>query len=127
MCSYYFAIGCGRLQSWMGRPQGQRSMRRPWPVGIGFAFDVGGAGCYQSVAVCGEICSEPLYTLLLLGMGLRELSLVPSAIPEIKKVIRSVTMERAKEVAQTAISMSNARETERFLHASLRQILPMIF
>lgn len=79
------------------------------------------------VAVCGEICSEPRYTLLLLGMGLRELSLVPSAIPEIKKVIRSVTMERAKEVATTAISMGDAQETERFLQASLRQVLPMIF
>ena len=48
-----------------------------------------------------EICGEPIYTLLLLGMGLRELSLAPGMIPEIKKVIRSVTMERAREVAAT--------------------------
>jgi phosphotransferase system enzyme I (PtsI) len=79
------------------------------------------------VAVCGEICSEPLFTMLLLGMGLRELSLAPNLIPEIKKVIRSVTVERAREVAATAIAMGEAEQTERFLHASLRQVLPMIF
>jgi phosphotransferase system enzyme I (PtsI) len=79
------------------------------------------------VAVCGEICGEPIYTMLLLGMGLRELSLAPTLIPEIKKVIRSVTMERAAEVARTAISMVEAAQTEKYLHASLRQVLPMIF
>jgi phosphoenolpyruvate-protein phosphotransferase (PTS system enzyme I) len=79
------------------------------------------------VAVCGEICGEANYTLLLLGMGLKELSLVPAMIPQIKKVIRSLTMERAREVARTAITMSEAAQTERYLHASLRQILPMIF
>jgi phosphotransferase system enzyme I (PtsI) len=79
------------------------------------------------VSACGEICSEPIYTLLLLGMGLRELSLAPAMIPEVKKVIRSVTMERAREVAQTAISMGEASQTERYLHASLRQVLPMMF
>lgn len=79
------------------------------------------------VDLCGEICSEPNYTLLLLGMGLRELSLAPAMIPEIKKVIRSVTMERAREVARTATSMGEAAQTERYLHASLRQVLPMIF
>jgi len=79
------------------------------------------------VAVCGEICGEANYTLLLLGMGLRELSLAPSMIPQIKKVIRSLTMERALEVASTALTMTEASQTERYLHASLRQVLPMIF
>jgi len=79
------------------------------------------------VAVCGEICGEANYTLLLLGMGLKELSLAPSMIPQIKKVIRSLTMERALEVARTALTMSEASQTERYLHASLRQVLPMIF
>jgi len=79
------------------------------------------------VAVCGEICGEPIYTMMLLGMGLRELSLAPAMIPEIKKVIRSITMERATEVARTAVSMVEAAQTEKYLHASLRQVLPMIF
>jgi phosphotransferase system enzyme I (PtsI) len=86
-----------------------------------------GAEQEVEVAVCGEICGEPNYTLLLLGMGLREFSLAPALIPQIKKVIRSVTMERAREVAQTAVTMGEAHQTERYLHASLRQVLPMIF
>jgi len=79
------------------------------------------------VTVCGEISGEANYALLLLGMGLREFSLAPGLIPQIKKVIRSVTMERACEVARTAIGMGEAEQTERYLHASLRQVLPMIF
>jgi phosphotransferase system enzyme I (PtsI) len=79
------------------------------------------------VAICGEICGEPIYTLLLLGMGFRELSLAPALIPEVKKVIRSVTMERAREVAQTAVTLGEPDQIQRFLHASLRQVLPMIF
>src|SRR6266853_240703 len=52
-----------------------------------------------SVNVCGEMSGEPMYALLLLGMGLRQLSLTPHNIPEIKKIIRSVSLEEAKEVA----------------------------
>ena len=41
---------------------------------------------------------EPIYTMLLLGLGLRQLSVTPHNIPEIKKIIRSITIEEAKQV-----------------------------
>ena len=41
-----------------------------------------------SVSLCGEVAGEPIYTMLLLGLGLRTLSLVPSQIPVLKKVVR---------------------------------------
>ncbi len=44
------------------------------------------------VNVCGEMSGDPQFTMLLLGMGLRQLSVSPHAIPEIKQVIRKVTI-----------------------------------
>ncbi|MCU0726303.1 MAG: phosphoenolpyruvate--protein phosphotransferase, partial [Planctomycetes bacterium] len=79
------------------------------------------------VAVCGEICGEPDFTMLLLGLGILELSLSPAMIPQIKRVIRSVTMAKAREVADTALQKLEAGETEQYLHAMLRQVFPMIF
>src|SRR5712692_3938865 len=61
------------------------------------------------VNVCGEMSGEPIYTLLLLGMGLRQLSVTPHNIPEIKKIIRSVTLEEAKQVAQEALCLETAQ------------------
>lgn len=49
------------------------------------------AGKYNvEVTVCGEMSGEPLYTLLLIGLGLRQLSATPHNLPEIKKVIRLI-------------------------------------
>ncbi|MFA5252737.1 MAG: phosphoenolpyruvate--protein phosphotransferase, partial [Phycisphaerae bacterium] len=45
------------------------------------------------LSVCGEMASEPEYIMLLLGMGVRAISLTPPMIPEIKQIIRSVTIE----------------------------------
>ena len=45
--------------------------------------------------VCGEMSGDPIYTMLLLGMGLRQLSVTPHNIPEVKKIIRSVTLDEA--------------------------------
>src|SRR5262249_59446308 len=76
------------------------------------------------VNVCGEMSGEPLYTLLLLGMGLRQLSVTPHSIPEIKRVIRSVTLEEAKQVAQEALRLETARDVNNYLRGQTRRILP---
>ena len=46
------------------------------------------------ISMCGQMCGNPLYTMLLLGMGLRSLSVTPAAIPEIKQVCRRVSICR---------------------------------
>ena len=52
------------------------------------------------------------YTMLLLGMGLRQFSLPPSAIPEIKKICRSVTIAQCEAVARYALTLENARDVK---------------
>jgi phosphotransferase system enzyme I (PtsI) len=78
------------------------------------------------VNVCGEMSGEPLYTLLLLGLGVRQLSVTPHNIPEIKKVIRSVTVPEAVAVAQEAMRLQTARDVNHYLREQTRRILPEV-
>jgi phosphotransferase system enzyme I (PtsI) len=77
-----------------------------------------------AVNVCGEMSGEPVYTMLLLGMGLRQLSVAPHSIPEIKKVIRSVTVDECVTVAQEALRLETARDVNSYLREQTRRILP---
>lgn len=76
------------------------------------------------VNVCGEMSGEPQYTMLLLGMGLRQLSVTPHNIPEIKKIIRSVTLDEAKQVAQEALRLETARDVNNYLRQQNRRFVP---
>jgi phosphotransferase system enzyme I (PtsI) len=78
------------------------------------------------LSVCGEMSGEPIYTMLLLGMGLRQLSVTPHNIPEIKKIIRSITLEEAKKVAQEALVLETARDVNNYLRDKTRRILPEV-
>src|SRR5437764_8180437 len=78
------------------------------------------------VSVCGEMSGEPIYTMLLLGMGLRQLSVTPHNIPEIKKIIRSITLEEATQVAQEACRLETARDVNNYLREQTRRILPEV-
>jgi phosphotransferase system enzyme I (PtsI) len=79
-----------------------------------------------AVNVCGEMGAEPLYTMLLLGLGIRQLSVTPHNIPEIKKVIRSVTLDEAAQVAREAMRMETARDVNNYLREQTRRILPEV-
>jgi phosphotransferase system enzyme I (PtsI) len=79
-----------------------------------------------AVNVCGEMSGEPLYTMLLLGLGLRQLSLTPHNIPEIKKVIRTVTVAEATAVAQEALRLETARDVNNYLRERTRRIVPEV-
>ena len=53
------------------------------------------------ISMCGQMCGNPLYTMLLLGIGLRSLSVTPAAIPEIKQVCRRVSISGMRTRRQT--------------------------
>jgi phosphotransferase system enzyme I (PtsI) len=79
------------------------------------------------VAVCGEIASEPEYIMLLLGLGIRTLSLTPPIIPEVKQIIRSVTTEECNGVARKVLGMNSERQISSYLRNATRRILPEAF
>ena len=78
----------------------------------------------KPVSVCGEMSSDLTYTLFLLGIGLRTFSVAPPAIPDLKKMIRSVTIKDAEEVARKALTFTDARDTVEYLKEETRKILP---
>lgn len=76
------------------------------------------------VSVCGQMSSDPLYTALLIGMGLRELSVSPNSILEVKQVILNITTPQAEEIAARAEMFDVARDLESFLRGELHKLCP---
>lgn len=76
------------------------------------------------VTVCGQMSSDPKFVPLLLGMGLRQLSVTPHSIPELKEVIRKITIPQAEEIAAHAKSLDIARDVESYLRGELNKICP---
>jgi len=76
-----------------------------------------------NVGMCGEMAGEPSLALILLGLGLDEFSMPPQVIPELKYLIRSVTLKQAQEIAQEALTFSTGVQVEEFAQTKLREIL----
>ena len=99
------------------------------PAVLALIRDVIRAGLRSSVSVsvCGEMAGEPLYTLLLLGLGLTSFSMNSPDIGEVKKVIRSTTLEHARQVARRVMSFDSERQVMHFLREETRKIIPEVF
>jgi len=76
------------------------------------------------VTVCGSIAGEPLFTMLLLGLGVEHLSTPPHQLPEIKRIIRAIRLEEARALAQTALEQETAERVIDLLHEAYRRALP---
>jgi len=75
-------------------------------------------------SLCGEMAGQPLYTMFLLGIGLRNLSMAPANIPEVKKLIRLVSSTQAQRVARRALSFETERQVTNYLRDETRKVLP---
>ncbi|HID94779.1 MAG TPA: phosphoenolpyruvate--protein phosphotransferase, partial [Candidatus Latescibacteria bacterium] len=73
------------------------------------------------VGMCGEMSGDPLAAIPLLGFGLDEFSMSPILLPRIKNIIRSVTIEEAKVVAEKIMGMRTAEEIKDHLKGVLDQ------
>lgn len=79
------------------------------------------------VTMCGEMGGELEYTVLLIGLGLKELSVVPATIPEIKRIVRSIKYEDAKRIAEDVFKFEDPKKISAFLKDMTKEILPEIF
>ena len=79
------------------------------------------------LSLCGEMASEPEYIMLMLGMGIKTLSLAPPMIPEIKQIIRSVTIEDCNNIARKILGFNSERQISSFLRNATRKVLPEAF
>ncbi|HLX12776.1 MAG TPA: phosphoenolpyruvate--protein phosphotransferase, partial [Bacteroidota bacterium] len=78
------------------------------------------------VGICGEMASNPLAVLLLVGLGIDELSVIPSLLPEIKKIIRSINYRELQYLAESVLELDNADAIEAKLTEFLRKECPDI-
>lgn len=69
------------------------------------------------VSVCGEMASDPVYTGLLVGLGVDELSLSPSLLPEVKYILRHMDAAEAEALAAECLRMEGPRRIRRRLGA----------
>ena len=67
------------------------------------------------VAVCGELAGDPAATALLIGLGVREFSMTPRAIPAVKDAIRSTSANKAKQLAALALQRDSAASVRALL------------
>ena len=71
--------------------------------------------------LCGELAGNPLATLLLVGLGLDELSTSPSVIPEIKKLIITSTLEESRALAAEALTLGTVQEVRDLLLTTMKK------
>lgn len=74
------------------------------------------------VGVCGEMAGDPYSALLLVGLGVDELSTSPAAIPGIKKVIRSMSFEQARKIAEKVLTLNSAAKIKNYLSQRIEEL-----
>lgn len=73
------------------------------------------------VAMCGEMAGDPLATVVLLGLGLDEYSMGAVGIPEVKRIVRSVSLAEAQEFTGRMMEMRNATEIEKAVRSYMQE------
>jgi phosphotransferase system enzyme I (PtsI) len=77
----------------------------------------------KPVRICGEISSNPIVAVLLLGMGFTQLSMNPLSIPPMRKVLSEVHFEASKAIAKRALTFVTAHEVHQFLTQAVSELV----
>lgn len=78
------------------------------------------------VGLCGEMCSDPILALILIGLNLDEFSMSPLNILQIKKLIRSVKFSDAQKLAEDVLQLSTGDEVEKLSLERLKELAPQV-
>ncbi len=78
------------------------------------------------VTVCGQMSSDPKFLPLLIGLGIRQISVTPHSIPELKAVLRQLTIPQCKDIAAHAEWLGLSRMIDNYLQGELRKICPQL-
>jgi phosphoenolpyruvate-protein phosphotransferase (PTS system enzyme I) len=81
---------------------------------------------HKWVGICGEMAGDPLATVLFVGFGVNELSVIPPVLPEIKKIIRSIKQKDARRVAEKVVGMKDEKEIREYLSLIIKNKVPEI-
>ena len=79
------------------------------------------------VAICGEMAGDPLNVLVLLGLGLDELSMTASSVPLVKRLVRNARMAEAKELAAECLTLPTPDSIEALVRRRMRERFPEHF
>ncbi len=79
----------------------------------------------KPASVCGEMASEPLPAVLLIGLGYDALSVAPPALPLLRWLVRHVSLERARAAAEEALAAHSAAEVLAVAHRALAELIDL--
>lgn len=80
----------------------------------------------RRVRLCGEMAADPIYAIILMGLGVDELSVNPVMIPAIKQVIRGVSWAEAREVARGVLRERRAKDVQAYLERMMAHRFPRV-
>jgi phosphotransferase system enzyme I (PtsI) len=81
-------------------------------------------GANIPVTVCGEMAGDPVMTLVLVGLGVRELSMSAIAVPAVKRVIRGARISDARQLAQRVLDLGRAEDVETEVLRTMSELFP---
>ncbi|HVZ85355.1 MAG TPA: phosphoenolpyruvate--protein phosphotransferase [Polyangia bacterium] len=86
---------------------------------------VGAERMGKPVAMCGDMAGDPILAWILMGLGLRNLSMAPRQIPVVKSIVRSTQIADAERLLAQALTMSTETEIEELVYGAMNRRFPL--
>lgn len=103
-----------------------RSLHPAVLISVRRALEAAKAAGIRSV-VCGEMAASPAYAAVLLGLGARELSMAPTAIPRVRRTVAGLELEEAELIARECLECATADDVEELVRVRLGGRWPNLF